>query len=298
MLEVRVLGGLGAVVDGVPVALPADARARELLAWLALNPGLHSRSALAGRLRPDVAEESARKTLRDAVYELRRALGPAGREAVVATRDRVGLRDEEVRVNVREFRRRRAAGDMAQAVAAGDGELLAGLDEDWVLRARAEHLAGVGGRAGRARRARRGGRGRRGSGGLGAPPRRGRSPGRARQHGARAPAGGGGRPPGGARRGVGLLGAPAPRAGHPPVAGHARAGRRGARRRPRRRGRRRGRGRRGPSRAGAPRAHPRPGGPRAAARPAGVGVGGRRRRHAAHRAGDGRAGHRQDDARR
>ena len=74
MLEVRVLGGLSAAVDGRPVELPADARARELLARLALSPGPHPRSALAGRLRPDVAEDSARKTLRNALYELRRAL--------------------------------------------------------------------------------------------------------------------------------------------------------------------------------------------------------------------------------
>ena len=47
---------------------------------------------LAGLLRPDVAEESARKTLRDAVYELRRAFAPA--EPVVATRESVELRAE------------------------------------------------------------------------------------------------------------------------------------------------------------------------------------------------------------
>ena len=90
MLEIRV-GGLAADLDGRPVPLPADARARELLGWLVVAPGPHARSALAGRLRPDVGEESARKTLRDAVYELRRVLGPDGRDAIVATRDQVGL---------------------------------------------------------------------------------------------------------------------------------------------------------------------------------------------------------------
>ena len=85
------LGGLSAAVDGRPVELPADARARELLARLALSPGPHPRSALAGRLRPDVAEDSARKTLRNALYELRRALGPAGRDALLVTGERVGL---------------------------------------------------------------------------------------------------------------------------------------------------------------------------------------------------------------
>ncbi len=119
--------------------LPADARARELLAFLAVHPGPHPRSRLAGVLRPDVAEESARKTLRDAVYELRRAFAPA--EPVVATRDRVELHAE---VDLEAFAALRAAGDLAGAAGAAGGELLAGLDVDWVLRARDEHAAAVG----------------------------------------------------------------------------------------------------------------------------------------------------------
>jgi DNA-binding SARP family transcriptional activator len=144
VLNVRLLGGLRAAVDGRAVELPADARARELLGWLALSPGLHARSALAGRLRPDVAEEHARKTLRDAVYELRRALGPGARDLVVATRDRVGLAGEGVAVDVREFRRLRAAGELEAAAERGAGELLAGLDAEWALRARDEHAADLG----------------------------------------------------------------------------------------------------------------------------------------------------------
>jgi DNA-binding SARP family transcriptional activator len=144
VLEVRVLGGLSAVVDGRPAELPADARARELLARLALSPGPHSRSALAGRLRPDVPEDSARKTLRNALYELRRALGSAGRDAVVVNGQRVGLSDS-VRVDVWEFRRRLADGELEAAADAGRGELLDGFDGDWVLRARDEHAAELAG---------------------------------------------------------------------------------------------------------------------------------------------------------
>ncbi len=146
MLEVRLLGGLSAAVDGEPVTLPADARARELLARIALSPGLQPRSALAGRLRPDVPEESARKTLRSALYELRRALGPAGAAALVADGRQIGLAEDEVRVDVREFRRNLEAGELEAAVSAGEGGLLEGLDSDWALRARDEHeveLAGV-----------------------------------------------------------------------------------------------------------------------------------------------------------
>jgi DNA-binding SARP family transcriptional activator/tetratricopeptide (TPR) repeat protein len=139
------LGGLAADLDGRPVQLPADARARELLGWLVVSPGLHARSTLAGRLRPDVGEESARKTLRDAVYELRRALGPAGRDAIVATRDQVGLEPAFVRADLWEFRRAVAAGKLDEAVEGRMGELLAGMDADWVLRARDEHTAELAG---------------------------------------------------------------------------------------------------------------------------------------------------------
>ncbi len=136
------------MVDGRPVELPADARARELLARLALSPGPHPRSALAGRLRPDVPEESARKTLRNALYELRRALGPAAGDALVVTGQRVGLSDS-VRVDVREFRRCIAGGELEAAADAGRGELLDGFDGDWALRAREEHAAELAGVLGR-----------------------------------------------------------------------------------------------------------------------------------------------------
>ncbi len=104
-------------------------------------PGTHPRSALAGRLRPDVAEQSARKTLRDAVYELRRALGSGGRDAIVATREQVGLDPTRVRADLWEFRRHVAAGELEAAVEGRMDELLAGMDADWVLRARDEHAA-------------------------------------------------------------------------------------------------------------------------------------------------------------
>src|SRR3712207_8349951 len=129
MLQLCVLGELTAEIDGRRIELPADARARELLGWLAVAPGAHSRSALAGRLRPDVAEESARKTLRDAIYELRRALGPEGRDAIVATREQVGLDADLVRADL---------WDAREAPEGADGQLLAGLGSDWVLSAREE----------------------------------------------------------------------------------------------------------------------------------------------------------------
>ena len=145
VLDVRTFGGLEVRANGASLPLPTDARARELLAWLALHPGAHGRSALAGTLRPDVPEESARKTLRTAVYELRRALGPTAAAALSVGRDAIGLDDAHVRVDAREFARLCARGDLEAAVRLSRGELLAGLDADWVLRARDEHAAELAG---------------------------------------------------------------------------------------------------------------------------------------------------------
>jgi DNA-binding SARP family transcriptional activator len=143
MLEVRVLGGLAARADGAPVELPPSARVRALLAWLAVHPGPHARSVLAGRLRPDVREESARKSLRQAAWALRAALGPGADGWLVSERERLGLSADPalVRVDLSEFRRLAAEGRREEAVALGGGDLLAGLDEEWADTLREEHRA-------------------------------------------------------------------------------------------------------------------------------------------------------------
>ena len=141
MLEIRVLGGLSAIAEGEPVELPPSARARALLAWLAVHPGAHPRGALAGRLRPDALDESARKSLRQAAWALRGALGPGADAWLVSEREFLGLSSDPslVRVDLAEFRRLVAAGRLADALALADGDLLAGLDEEWADRRREEH---------------------------------------------------------------------------------------------------------------------------------------------------------------
>ncbi len=145
MLEIKVLGGLEARADGVSLELPPSARVRALLAWLAVHPGLHARSPLAGTLRPDALEESARKSLRQAAWALRGALGPGADAWLVSERERLGLSADPalVRVDLAEFRRLAAGGREEEAIALADGDLLAGLDEEWADRLREEHRAEV-----------------------------------------------------------------------------------------------------------------------------------------------------------
>jgi DNA-binding SARP family transcriptional activator len=133
MLRLRVFGGLALESDGAPLDPPASRRARELLGWLALHPGRHARAAIASRFWPDVLDASARASLRTTLHELRRALGAEG-ASLVADRDGVAL--EAGWVDAREVEALLAAGRAGEALALRDGELLAGLEEDWVLEAR------------------------------------------------------------------------------------------------------------------------------------------------------------------
>ena len=60
MVHVRLLGELEVEADGTRIDAPASRRAWSLLAWLALHPGEHPRSAVAATFWPDVLDSSAR----------------------------------------------------------------------------------------------------------------------------------------------------------------------------------------------------------------------------------------------
>jgi DNA-binding SARP family transcriptional activator len=148
VVRVSVLGELLVEVNGHSVQPPATWRARSLLAWLALHPGQHPRNVLAARFWPEVLDTSARASLRNALWSLRRALGPDGAACLIATRDRVGLADAWV--DARELDELERTGSSAGALALCRGELLAGLDDEWILEAREEYRARIGGLCARA----------------------------------------------------------------------------------------------------------------------------------------------------
>jgi DNA-binding SARP family transcriptional activator/tetratricopeptide (TPR) repeat protein len=140
MLRIRVLGELLVEVSGRPVELTGSWRGRSLLAWLALHPGSHPRSDLAPRFWPDVLDSSARASLRNALWAIRRSLGDQAGEAVAATRERVGLAGPpKVWVDAAAFEEHLAAGRLDEALALCRGELLAGLDEEWIYEHRDAH---------------------------------------------------------------------------------------------------------------------------------------------------------------
>jgi len=136
MVHVHLLGELEVEADGTRIEPPASRRAWSLLAWLALHPGEHPRSAVAAAFWPDVLDSSARASLRSAAWALRRALGPAADGALTGGRDRIGLSCE---TDLARFDAAVAAGDLEAAADCCRGHLLADLDEDWVFEARDEH---------------------------------------------------------------------------------------------------------------------------------------------------------------
>jgi DNA-binding SARP family transcriptional activator/tetratricopeptide (TPR) repeat protein len=143
VLEVRLAGGLGLRADGAELAPPASKRARAVLAYLALNPGPQPRGRLAARFWPDVLDESARASLRVALTELRRALGPAAGH-LVATRDTVALDGPDLTVDARAFQQALGDGDPLRALEACGAPILDGFDDEWAVEARDEHAQQLG----------------------------------------------------------------------------------------------------------------------------------------------------------
>src|SRR4051812_8750923 len=151
MVRVRVLGELALEVDGTDVELPASRRARSLLGLLATERRAHSRSQLAACFWPDVLDESARTSLRSALSALRKAFGPEADRCLVADRDSVALGARDlVATDLADFEALLRDGRVDEALALSRGELLEGLDDDWVHERRDEHrervaqaLAGV-----------------------------------------------------------------------------------------------------------------------------------------------------------
>jgi DNA-binding SARP family transcriptional activator len=138
MLEIRVIGELEVQLAGTKAELPAGRRARALLGWLAVHPGRHPRSRLAGQFWPEVLDASARASLRSAIWALRSALGPDFGSYLATSRDSVTLAGDGLWVDLREVRRLLRQGQPEAALDLCRGDLLQELDDDWAAAAREE----------------------------------------------------------------------------------------------------------------------------------------------------------------
>jgi DNA-binding SARP family transcriptional activator len=138
-LSLTLLGGLQARLDGTAVSLPTR-KSQALLAYLALTPGqAHPRDKLAALLWGGIREGSARASLRQALFAIRKAAGDGVLRAEGAT---VTLAPEAAEVDADVLARAVATGSPESLARAADlykGDLLAGLVvdeapwEEWVL---------------------------------------------------------------------------------------------------------------------------------------------------------------------
>ncbi len=137
MLHVRLLGTLEVELNGTAVESPASQRPWTVFAYLALAGRPVPRAELASRFWPDVLDQSARGSLRSALWALRRELG----ESLTVDDVRVGLPDDDgLWVDVREFDRLATDDpEAALALCDGRGALLEEIDDDWALSARERH---------------------------------------------------------------------------------------------------------------------------------------------------------------
>jgi DNA-binding SARP family transcriptional activator len=147
-LQLRLFGGVELRSDRAPGAPPPGRKVRALLAYLALSPDLPCpREKLMALLWSDRAEEQARASLRQALTELRHALGEPS--PLRTEQDTVSLDPSAIMVDAVEFRRLAKAGKLAEAAALYRGALLDGHGvrdgayEDWlrVERTRLHDLA-------------------------------------------------------------------------------------------------------------------------------------------------------------
>src|SRR5258708_6520797 len=142
-LRLTLFGGFQARLEpGGPLALPTR-KAQALLAYLALPLGrAHPRDKLAALLWGGIREESARASLRQALFAIRKALGEAEREVLRQDGAALSLDPAAVDIDAAAFERAVSEGtpdSLERAAGLYRGDLLSGfaLDEapfeEWLL---------------------------------------------------------------------------------------------------------------------------------------------------------------------
>ena len=142
-LNLTLLGGFRARFEPVaPLALPTR-KARALLTYLALPPGTaHPRDKLATLLWGSTVETTARSSLRQTLYALRKSLRAADPQPLALDGEMVSLDADAVTVDVHEFERCAAEATppaLARAAALYQGDFLDGFVipeppfEDWLV---------------------------------------------------------------------------------------------------------------------------------------------------------------------
>src|SRR5689334_8515216 len=104
-------------VDGEPHPLPEGQPGRALLAWLALNPGVHEREVIAEELWPGGLRKARRDSLKTALTKVRRALPEELFAACfTTTREDLGIAPGAVSTDLADLRRLMAEERLEEAL--------------------------------------------------------------------------------------------------------------------------------------------------------------------------------------
>ena len=141
MLSARLFGGLDLSCDGIPPPPISNATARSLLAYLlTYRDRPHTRDLLAGAFWSDLPDEQARRRLSQALWLIRKSLGPHFQLDTESASVRLSP-DMPLALDVADFERlaacpttnENALTAWLEAVELYRGDFLAGYYEDWVL---------------------------------------------------------------------------------------------------------------------------------------------------------------------
>jgi DNA-binding SARP family transcriptional activator len=136
-LHIRLLGPVDLRSGDSPPAPLESARAVSLLGYLLVHRGApQPRQRLAFMLWPDSTEAQARTNLRKVLHTLRRALPDAERFLEVTPSNLRWREDAPCRLDLADFERALADGDLEAAVGAYGGDLMEGSYDEWVLEER------------------------------------------------------------------------------------------------------------------------------------------------------------------
>ncbi|MBM4460422.1 MAG: hypothetical protein FJ011_22120 [Chloroflexi bacterium] len=140
-LRIQLFGPLRVEWDGQSVVF-ARRKTAALLAYLALHPGEQPREQIAALFWGDTADEDARRSLRVALADLRKALGDA---TLLGDRDALALNPAAAEIDAQRFARllgkphAALTADLLAGLALYRGDLLEALYDEWVLPLR-EHF--------------------------------------------------------------------------------------------------------------------------------------------------------------
>lgn len=147
-LKLSLLGGFQVDLGQAPLTGFETDKTRALLAYLAVEPRPHRREALAGLLWPEVLESSARRSLSQALFNLRQCLKDADAEPpfLLIARDSLQFNIESnYELDVAAFTAHLHAGRLAEAVELYRGDFLHGFliedstaFEEWAIIQREE----------------------------------------------------------------------------------------------------------------------------------------------------------------